>query len=246
MAERTLYIAFPRRGSDLEYVSKHATMRGAAYNTLVSRRRKTLHEATARAIAQLYPGEEYAELIAYHYAKTDAPEAVGWLERADDRAAAAYSTEAVVASYEEARRRREAAGGDDRELARLEEKRGMALVNAGRYEEALDALGRAAQKYQEKRELAAAGRATALLGVAHRWRGTPEEGIALVQPMLELLQSSGHSEALASLDLALANLCFLTGRYAEQQEATARAIGDMRLLAEAEERRSSALLQLWQ
>src|SRR5438270_4734538 len=47
-------IAFPRRGSDLEYVFKHVSMREVAYNTLVAKRRQELHLATARAIAKLY------------------------------------------------------------------------------------------------------------------------------------------------------------------------------------------------
>lgn len=101
-----------------------------------------------------------------------------------------------------------------------------------------------------ERELEAAGRVTAQMGMAHRYRGMPEEGIALVQPMLESLAWSGPSPALASLHLALANLAFLVGRYQETRGAAerageiARAIGDQRLLGEAEERRATALATL--
>lgn len=54
-------IAFPRRGSDLEYVFKHVSMREVSYNTLVQKRRQQLHLLTGRAIATLYPSEEYVE-----------------------------------------------------------------------------------------------------------------------------------------------------------------------------------------
>ena len=73
-------IAFPRRVPDLEYVFKHVSMREVAYNTLVSKRRQELHLSTARAIAALYPSDEYAEIIAYHYSRTGADvEAAEWL-----------------------------------------------------------------------------------------------------------------------------------------------------------------------
>src|SRR5207245_11340733 len=89
-------------------------------------------------------------------------------------------------------------------------------------------------------------RATAGLGRAHRYRGTPEEGIALVEPMIDLLGGSGPSSALASLQIALSHLYLLVGRYREMLAAAerggeiARAVGDARLLGEAETRRGVA------
>jgi adenylate cyclase len=244
-------IAFPRRGSDLEYVFKHVSMQEVAYNTLVSKRRQELHLATARAIASLYPADEYVEMIAYHYARTvEQAEAVEWLERAGDRAASIYATEGARAHYQETIQRLQGMGGDPLATARVEEKLGEVLVTAGRYDEALEVLGRAAEVYREQRDLEAAGRIIARMGMTHRWRGSPEEGIALVSPLLDLLAWSGPSPALASLQLALASLYFLTGRYgemlssAEQASAIARGIGDERLRGEAEERRALAHVML--
>jgi len=83
-------------------------MREVAYNTLVKKHRQQLHGDTARAIAALYPTDEYVEIIAYHYARTqEHAEAAEWLERAEDRAAGIYANETATANYEEARRRRE-------------------------------------------------------------------------------------------------------------------------------------------
>jgi adenylate cyclase len=244
-------IAFPRRGSDLEYVFKHAAMREAAYNTLVRRRRQELHLLTARAIAQLYASEEYAEMIAYHYARTDEhAEAAPWLERAGDRAAAIYSNESAVASYQEARRRVDLLGGQDRELARLDEKLADVLQTMGRYDDAIEVLERTIDTYRRVKDLEGAGRATALLGMTHRRKGTPEEGINRVQGMVDALAWSGPSAALSSLHLAQANLFFLVGRYREMLQAAERAaemadsFGDNRLWGEAEMRRGTALLHL--
>ncbi|HCG00594.1 MAG TPA: hypothetical protein DEV93_08640, partial [Chloroflexi bacterium] len=243
-------IAFPRRNPDLEYVFKHVSMRDVAYNTLIQRRRQELHLQTARAIAALYPTDEYAEIIAYHYSRTEAPEAAEWLEKAGDRAAAVNANEAALGHYREARSRLAAAGAEENVLARLDEKLGTVLFIAGRYDEALEHLERAAEVYRETRDLEAAGRVVAQLGMAHRWRGTPEEGIARVSPMIDLLAWSGPSQSLASLYLALSNLYVLVGRYRAMQEAAAKAaeiaqvIKSDAQIAEAEERQGTALVLL--
>ncbi|PZS00867.1 MAG: hypothetical protein DLM70_12930, partial [Chloroflexi bacterium] len=241
-------IAFPRRSPDLEYVFKHVTMQEVAYNTLVQKRRKDLHLQTARAIAHLYPSDEYAEMIAYHYAKTDEhEEAIPWLEKAGDRAAAIYASDPALAAYEEARRRLNHVGGREQDLARLDEKLGGVLQTAGRYEEAIPVLEGTTDAYRNARDLEAAGRTTTILGWVHRRRGTPAEGIGRVQSMIDLMAWSGPSPALASLHVALAHLLFLIGKYreqmaaAEQGAAIARALGDDRLLGEAEMRRGTAL-----
>jgi tetratricopeptide (TPR) repeat protein len=246
-------IAFPRRGSDLEYVFKHVSMREVAYNTLVQKRRQELHLATARAIAQLYSSDEYVEMIAYHYARTEEDaEAAMWLERAGDRAAGVYANETAIGNYQEARRRRELSGADETGLARLDEKLGDVLATADRYDEALEVLERAVEVYREVRDLEAVARVTARIGWTHRYRGTPEEGINRIQTLLELLAWSGPSQGLASLHLALAYLHFGSGRYRETLESAqragelARAVGDERVLADAEMRRGTALDALGQ
>jgi len=246
-------IAFPRRGPDLEYVFKHVSMREAAYNTLVQKRRQALHLATARAIAQLYSTDEYVEMIAYHYARTEEHgEAAVWLEKAGDRAGGVYANETALSNYQEARRRLEVAGAEQGALARLDEKLGEVLGWAGRYDEALETLERAVEIYREVRDLETMGRVTARIGWTHRWRGTPQEGIERIQPMLDLLAWSGPSQGLASLYLALAYLHMGSGRYRECLEAAeragelARAVGDERVLAGAEMRRGTALNNLAQ
>lgn len=243
-------IAFPRRNPELEYVFKHVSMRDAAYNTLVQKRRQELHLRTARALAALYPSDEYAEIIAYHYSRTDASEAADWLERAGDRAAAVYANEEALGHFEDALRRFQRQGAEVQVTARLEEKVGAVLYTAGRYDEALEHLGRAAEIARSHRDLDGLGRIAALMGMAHRYRGTPEEGIALVSPVVDLLAWSGPSESLAALHLSLASLLFLIGRYQEQAAAAerageiARAIGSDRLLGEAEERRGTGVTLL--
>jgi tetratricopeptide (TPR) repeat protein len=244
-------IVFPRHSADLEYVFKHVSMREAAYHTLLQKRRRHLHLEAARAVAALYPPEEYVEMIAYHYSRTDEhADAAAWLERAGDRAAAIYASELAIGHYREARLRLERSGAAGEDFARLDEKHGTVLYTAGRYDESLEPLARAAEVCQQAGRLESAGRTVALIGMAHRYRGTPEEGILEVHSMLELLHDLGPSEAVASLHIALASLYFLTGKYretrvsAETAAEIARTLGNDRLLGEAEERRGTALLLL--
>jgi adenylate cyclase len=241
-------IAFPRRGSDLEYVFKHVTMREAAYNTLVQKRRRRLHLDTARAIAALYPTDEYVEIIAYHYGKTgEHAEAARWLERAGDRAAEIYANETAIANYEEARRRWQMVDRASSVLARLDEKLGKTLSMAGRYDEAIPVLERAVETYREIRDLEGAGRAASWLGRALSQRGNPQAALTQVEPMVELLAWSGPSPALASLHLVLSSILQYLGRYeemltaAEQAAEVAGVIGDERLLGSAAVRRGVAL-----
>ena len=250
---RQAELAFPRQSVELEYVFKHVTVQEVAYGMLVRKRRRALHLRVARSIASLYPVDEYIEVIAYHYARSDDPEAVEWLERAGDRAAANYATDTALSHWREAVRRLETRAGrgeaaaSDPALARIAEKIGDCLSTAGRYDEALDALERAVELYRLQDDREGAGRATARMSFVHRWRGTPEEGIALAQPMVTLLAGSDPTPARAALHVVLASLYFLVGRFREQLEQAergatlARALGDMRLLGEAEQGRGVAM-----
>jgi adenylate cyclase len=244
-------LTFPRRARELEYVFKHVTVQEVAYGMLVQRRRKQLHLQTARKMAQLYPSDDYVEMIACHYVKTDADaEAIPWLEKAGDRAASIYANEAALSRYEEARRRLERVGGDRLGIARLDEKLGMVVFTTGRYDEAVPILERAIESYRRGGDLEAAGRATARLGTIHQGRSTFDEGIALVEPTIESLAVAGPSPALASLYVALTYLHYGVGRYREMLAAAerggeiARLLNDQPLLGEAEMRRGTALWKL--
>ena len=244
-------IAFPKGSPDVQYVFKHATMREAAYNTLVQKRRRDLHLQTARALAALYPTDEYVEIIAYHYARTNEDaEAAPWIERAGDRAAAIYSNVTAIDHYREARRRLGVESGQA--AAQLEEKLGRVLHTAGEYDAAIPEFERSITSYRELGDLESAGRVTAMLGASHRRRGTSEVGVSRVRDMIELLDGAGPSHALVSLNTALADLLFLLGSYGEQLSVAtdaaemARAIGEPGMAGEAEMARGTALICLGQ
>ena len=58
---------------ELEYIFKHALTQEVAYNSLLLNRRKEIHENIGKAIEELYPErlEEFYEMLAYHYSKSN-------------------------------------------------------------------------------------------------------------------------------------------------------------------------------
>lgn len=58
---------------ELEYIFKHALTQEVAYNSLLLKRRKEIHEKIGTAIEELYVErvEEFYEVLAYHYSKSD-------------------------------------------------------------------------------------------------------------------------------------------------------------------------------
>jgi tetratricopeptide (TPR) repeat protein len=58
---------------ELEYIFKHALTQEVAYNSLLQKRKKELHEKIGMAIEKLYPErlEEFYEMLAYHFYKSE-------------------------------------------------------------------------------------------------------------------------------------------------------------------------------
>ncbi|MCP4665386.1 MAG: guanylate cyclase, partial [Deltaproteobacteria bacterium] len=58
---------------ELEYIFRHALTQEVAYNSLLVKRRKEIHEKIGQAIEELYPErlEEFYEMLAYHYSGSD-------------------------------------------------------------------------------------------------------------------------------------------------------------------------------
>lgn len=226
------------------FAFRHPLLRETLYDHLSRVRRTHLHRRLAEALIELRP--EAIESIAYHYDRAHAAEAAAWLERAGDRAASIYATDSALTLYEDAGSRLPPEDADGH--MRLQEKLGNVLLVAGRYDDAIAVLERAEQRALAQDDLETAGRVTAAVGLAHRWRGTPEDGIGRVQAMVDRLSPRGPSPAMAALYLSLAHLHFLVGRYHEMLEAArragdlARAVDQYVMAAEAQERYGAGLL----
>jgi predicted ATPase/class 3 adenylate cyclase len=90
---------------ELEYIFRHALTQEVAYNSLLLMRRKEIHEKIAQAIETLYAErlEEFYEMLAYHYSKSEnILKACDYLKFSGDKARDNFSTSEAYRFYREA------------------------------------------------------------------------------------------------------------------------------------------------
>jgi ABC-type transport system substrate-binding protein/class 3 adenylate cyclase len=91
-----------RRWPQPEYRFKHVLIQEAAYRTLLSEQRRTLHRRAAEWLESTYAGreDEVAGQLAHHWmAAQDEDKAITYLTRAGDRARQEYALDAAVKYY---------------------------------------------------------------------------------------------------------------------------------------------------
>ncbi len=85
---------------ELEYIFKHALIQEVAYNSLLLKRRREIHERIGQAIEEIYAErlEEFYEMLAYHFERAGVPEkAVKYLQLAGERATRLSAHEEAIA-----------------------------------------------------------------------------------------------------------------------------------------------------
>jgi len=90
---------------ELEYIFKHALIQEVAYNSLLIKKRREIHERIGHAIEELYPDrlEEFYEVLAYHYARgEDIQKASHYLTLSGNKAARRNSLWEAYSFYKEA------------------------------------------------------------------------------------------------------------------------------------------------
>jgi tetratricopeptide (TPR) repeat protein len=90
---------------ELEYIFRHALTQEVAYNSLLVRRRKEIHEKIAQATEELYSArlEEFYEMLAYHYSRSEnKAKACYYLKSSGDKARGNFSASEAVRFYREA------------------------------------------------------------------------------------------------------------------------------------------------
>jgi tetratricopeptide (TPR) repeat protein len=90
---------------ELEYIFKHALTQEVAYNSLLIKRRRDIHEKIGEAIETLYPDrqEEFYEMLAHHYSRSrNLEKAYHYLKLSGDKASQHYSNWESLYFYREA------------------------------------------------------------------------------------------------------------------------------------------------
>jgi predicted ATPase len=124
--ERAELLREAGRMPELEYIFKHDLARDAAYNTILNRKRREVHQRVAEAIESLFPDrlEEHAHRIAQHFALAGINEkAVKYFAMAGEAAACMHATAEGAAHYAGAVEAARQSGAGSDEIARLEARR---------------------------------------------------------------------------------------------------------------------------
>ena len=155
---------------ELAYMFKHALVHDVAYATLLAERRRALHRLVGTAIEELYAdrlAEQYETLAHHYFEGQDWEKALGYLDRAGDKAAAAYANQEALRFY-----------GRALEIcARMDDQAATAASIAGKRALVNYAIGDVAGAIADFGRLAAAAQALgdrALEGIALSSRGFME------------------------------------------------------------------------
>ena len=103
--QRLEFIYEKRLFPELEYIFKHALTQEIAYNSLLHKKRKKIHEKIGNAIESIYSKklEEYYELLAYQYGRSDNKDkTLEFLDLAIQKAIKFNAMEEAMAYFDEA------------------------------------------------------------------------------------------------------------------------------------------------
>lgn len=248
------------------YAFIHALTQQALYAELSTRRRKRLHLAAARALAEVHErpasgrGQRAAGYplasVAWHFLEgDDAEEALRYALLAGDQAEEVFANGDAERHYRIALELAEEVGDREREVEALEKLGGIVTI-LGRYDQALELLERAAALHRDAGDTEKEACAVAQVGHVHFLRQSPEEGIARLQPLVDARDGGPPTFGLASLWSALARLYVNSREHEKELHAADRAVAlarslpaspaAARLLIGAEVTRSDALWELGQ
>lgn len=203
------------------YAFVHDVIREVVEAGIGRARRAVLHRKVAQAL-QAAPESVSVELLAYHYARSDLrSEAVEYVEQAGDEAWAKHAHAAAEDHYRDLLQAFTSLGAPA-DIRRAREKLANVLYARGQYDAAMPMLEGVADELAAAGEWGHLAQVTARLGWAHSRRGTPTDGIARIEALLDVLNRRGEPPPIA-LYAALGQLLFGAGEYRASLLATEQA-----------------------
>ncbi len=234
------------------YAFDHALTQQALYEELPPRRRRRLHLRAGATLERLPERERQLRVseLAWHFLQGDDPErALLYSLQAGDGAEAVFAHGDAESHYRTALELARD-NGDTRLESGALQKLGGTLRLSGRYAEAQEFLERSCQLYRQLGDREAELGVVAQIGRLHAVRGTAEEGIKRVLPVVQALEQEGvetlSSTCTAALYVSLAGLYFRGGKWQDLVHVSDEAVrlsedaGNDRLVAEAEQERGRA------
>ncbi|MBM4445157.1 MAG: guanylate cyclase [Chloroflexi bacterium] len=215
---------------ELEYVFKHALTQEVAYNSLLLKRRKQIHERIGKAIEELYPDrlEEFCEALAHHYSTAeDWEKAFHYLKLSAEKAHRGYATREAFNYYCQAlNTMRQLPDAEESRRVRVETTiLAYTVMVALNFPEGSLAVAQEALRSAEKLDdQAATVRLSAQIGVIHLYAGRHPEALEYSRKAYELAEKMGDEATVSRAASALSALYLACGEAAPAAGVTARAL----------------------
>jgi tetratricopeptide (TPR) repeat protein len=191
------------------YIFKHALTQEVAYDSLLLKKRKKIHEQVGAAIESLYPDrlEEHSELLAFHYARSaNTEKALHYLDLANQKTAKLNAMEEAKAYFDEAMKLLDTLPENKENLQR----RISLLVNQGQtfmlllmMPEYYDLLTQYESMARELGNPELLGAFYARLGDCEYWFGEFDQAIQTLTKAVELCEKAGSAEEAARAHLRI-------------------------------------------
>jgi len=215
---------------ELEYIFKHALTQEVAYNSLLVKRRKEIHERIGKAIEELYPDrlEEFYEMLAHHYSRSDNLEkAYQYLVLAGIKAAYGYSLWEAYRFCKEAIQvlhRGPQTEENKRKGIEIRLLMGQTMVGLGFPGDSLEILEEGVKLARELGDAGSAARFDSHIGTGYLNRGDPVKCIGYVEGALEQAEKIGDVAVVAPIAHQLCTNYLVSGDYLKIVELSQRAI----------------------
>lgn len=201
---------------EVTYRFRHVLARDVAYESVLMRVRRALHQRAAATIEELYTGrldDHLLELATHHERAGDVLQAAAYYERAGDRARGVFANAEAADAYERALDLLSDERPDDR--ARVNALLAEALRSQGRLEDAVRRWQDALEHHDASGQREAALRTIQRLANALWTAGRVEEAARMLERGLALLGDDRDSPEAAALFQELASQALHRGEMSE-------------------------------
>jgi tetratricopeptide (TPR) repeat protein len=215
---------------ELEYVFRHALTQEVAYDSLLLKRRKQIHEKIGKSIEELYPDrlEEFCEALAHHYSTAENWEkAFQYLKLSAEKAHRRYSTKEAFRYYSEAMNTLgQLPDTEENKRAGVDITMSMpsVMVALNFPEGCLRILEQGVRSAEELGDRPVSARLYAAIGMAYLYTGNTVEGQKFTLKAFEEAEKLGDESAVSRTAVNLCNVYLNCGEAVRVADVAARAI----------------------
>lgn len=215
---------------DIEYMFKHALTQEIAYNGLLKKQRREIHEQIAQVIESVFKDRlaEFNETLAYHFARGQSvTKAVDYLVKSGEKSLARYAVEEAhqyfKKAYEILASKAELSEAEKIILIDLLNSWGYAYYYLGEIKEFVDIFSSHQGLAESLEDKARAGMFYAWFGIAHYMAGKSKDSYEYLCKGLELGENAGNQKVVGYACTWLTWACAELGLFAEGIEYGERA-----------------------